>query len=92
MADKVKPCDEPCPKCGNADISLRYAAAGSSHVYGLVGTADTLENETEYSVKKHYDVRKYKKDTINHYCRKCQYQWEGAPLDAPQETESASVG
>ena len=84
MTDETKPCDIPCPKCGNADIMRAYLARGSrfkSVEYDRAG------NKYAHAVGWSSTSER---DHIHNHCRCCQYTWQTLPMPKrrkPKETK-----
>lgn len=71
----IKPCDEPCRKCGGKDIHRQHRRAGEKwHA--------TSENGEPFSSFINVDnwTREATRECITHHCRTCQYDWQTKPL------------
>lgn len=72
----MKPCEIPCPKCGNIDISRKYHKKDEP-----LRRRNVVESEfiTLNPYSKTYPCESYptaKKEFLEHHCRCCQYQWD----------------
>jgi ssDNA-binding Zn-finger/Zn-ribbon topoisomerase 1 len=84
----VKPCDEPCPKCGSADIHRLFHKRNSlverpNLKYGVA----PLEKYIGGSGFHWYATR----DLIAHHCRTCQHEWASKALAKRTADTSSEV-
>jgi len=69
-----KPCNEPCPKCGSADIARTFIAKGQE-----VPHEGYDKCASKYGTGQCHTWRATR-DHIHHICRCCGYAWQGLPL------------
>lgn len=74
MGDDVKPCDEPCGKCGSADISRRFFAKGDA-----MKTNTYDKRPSKYAGGQCYSWLATK-DHLHNHCRCCGYEWQRLPM------------
>ena len=69
----MKPCDEPCPKCGGDDV-YRHLLIKGKRVHP--------PNADGYHACACVECGGYAvtKDTIRQHCRTCGWEWEREPL------------
>ena len=68
------PCDQPCPKCGSADVSILFVATGElvkNEAYDICWNKfSSGQCNAYYATRDHLDCT----------CRRCQYRWQLKPL------------
>lgn len=74
----MKPCKQPCPKCGSVDIYRMHHKPGD---LDLSFDAGETNRENEFVSIKGWLNARVKQECIMHHCRCCQYEWESAPLN-----------
>ncbi len=80
-APELLPCNERCPKCGSLDIHRLFRPKGDKwHV-------EHFEEgpHTKYTGASGWDTYA-KRDHIEHHCRTCQFDWQGAVLPKAKKT------
>lgn len=73
----MKPCNIHCPKCGSMDVYRLFRAKGTKM------RVDYGDNTPKTNKWQRWDDSYggvSLKDHIDHHCRMCQYDWQGAPL------------
>lgn len=74
MSEERKPCNEPCPKCGDADIRRMFIAKG-----GDVPHEGYNKCSSKYGAGQCH-AWEATRDHIHHNCRCCGYTWQTLPL------------
>lgn len=70
----VRPCDEPCEKCGATDIYRRFIAKG-----GEVPHEGYDRCASKYGTGQCHSW-KATRDHVNHHCRCCGFVWQTPPM------------
>lgn len=86
----MKPCEQPCPKCGSSNNLRQHRAEGTKWRFGvsspfrkdLPWKSDFLNFEGNYATTL--------KECIAHHCLTCQFVWETAPLAVSDSASSAT--
>lgn len=82
----VRPCDEPCPKCGNADISRIFIPKG-----------ETVPHEGYDKCSSKFGTGQCHswqatRDHIHNTCRCCGFRWQVLPMKRGRVAEAAKIG
>jgi ssDNA-binding Zn-finger/Zn-ribbon topoisomerase 1 len=76
-----KPCDEPCPKCGGADVLRKFQKRGE--VVRNEGY-DKCANKFASGMCNYF---KATRDHIDNFCRICSHRWQVKPLSKARRPE-----
>lgn len=84
----MKPCNEPCPKCGNNDIHRLFRTVGDNW-------SSMIRSQHPAITTRWYKHDGYYCNTladhIQHHCRCCQYEWFTDPLSTGEKEEKEPV-
>lgn len=80
----VRPCDVPCPKCGNADVQRRFFAQGEH-----METKTYNRSPSKYASGQSHSYSAHR-DHLQNTCKCCCYVWQTLPL-AKQRKRAALV-
>jgi hypothetical protein len=81
----VRPCDEPCKKCGATDIYRRFIAKG-----GEVPHEGYDKCASKYGAGQGYSWTATR-DHLNHHCRCCGFAWQTLPMKKRKAGPNAKV-
>lgn len=79
-----KPCNEPCPKCGGADINRNFRREGELFEPTTFGNRDKIGSITKENVvyicpsDRTSGCVKTKQECIQNHCRTCHFDWYSA--------------
>lgn len=74
MSEQAKPCEATCPKCGSADVRVRWVPKRGrveNEEYGK------CRNRYAFGQCNYYEARR---EHMDNKCRCCFYRWQSLPI------------
>lgn len=89
----MKPCEQPCPKCGHEDVARTFHLGGS-HIKGTIGLdyGECPIKDHKWLVSGGGHYWKANSDMIQHVCRCCEFSWATKPMKKPKKQRSDKAG
>lgn len=69
----MKPCKQPCPKCGSTDIYRLFKHQNQKWDDKDLDVSNFINRLSDFDVQA-------TRDCIVHHCRGCQFNWQTKPL------------